>query len=298
MITLSEIEKLRKNVKLLLILNIAIVVPAVPFWPSPLGIGLCVFATLMFLTVVMKKIFVYKKLFKDNIVRASLEGILEDLCYEPDKGISTEEIDASGLIVRGDTFTSNDLFVAKYGRVTFKQADFIITEERILVGENSTSTKMSTMCFTGKFLVFDLTKSLPVSIKVLGKKYHPDGDNWGLLKSLKKLIKGKPAHQIVTKSEVFNANFNIFCSDPETAFDVLTPSVINAISILSSHYDGKIALCYQDNKLFVVINTAKDSYEAKLFSNRTIWQEKELVIKDIKIIIEFIDRMNLENEAY
>ena len=97
------------------------------------------------------------------------------------------------------------------------------------------------------------------------------------------------------ESEEFNQNFHVFCSNPQTAFYILTPQIIEAISMLSTEYGGKIALCFRDDKMFVALAGKKDSLEAKLLSNRTIWKEKELVLKDIKVITDFIELMSLEN---
>ena len=46
--TLSELEKLRKNAKLLLVINIAIVVLAAPFWPSPLSFAMLIIGGILF----------------------------------------------------------------------------------------------------------------------------------------------------------------------------------------------------------------------------------------------------------
>ncbi len=296
--TLSELEKLRKNAKLLLILNIAIVVLATPLWPSPLSIVLCVIGGILFLTVVMKKMSNYKKSFKNYIVKASLEGIFSELCYDPDMGISAEEVGISDLVELKAEFVSNDLIVAEYGKVKFKQSDIIISDKRKIVGDNGIANEVTTTCFTGRFLVFDFLKPTSAPIKVLGKNYKPEGNNQGLLTSLKnKLINSRNEEQVFMESELFNENFKVFCCEPQTAFYILTPQIVEAISMLSNQYEGKIALCFRDQKMYVAINSKKDSLEAKILSNRTIWEESDLVQKDIKVITDFIELMNLENNT-
>lgn len=294
--TLTELEKLRKSAKFYLILNIAIMVLATPFFPSTFSIALCVIGGILFLAVVMKKTSEYKRQFKDNIVKVSLESIFTELGYESEKGVSKEEVALSELVELKDEFVSNDLIVAKYGKVKFKQADIVTIDKRKLVGKDGISGgEVETPCFTGRFLVFDFLKPAAAPVKVLGKNFHPEGSNRELLDVLKS--KQTSGQQVFMESEVFNNNFNVFCSDPQTAFYILTPQIVEAISMLSKQYGGKIALCFRDHKLYVAITSKKDSLEAKLLSNRTIWKEKELVLKDIKVITDFIELMSLENNT-
>lgn len=296
MTTLSEIEKLRKNAKLLLILNIVIVVLATPFWPSPISIALCVVGGILYLTVVRKKISDYKKTFKDNIVKSSLSEVFSELSYEPNQGVSIEQVEFSELVELKDEFASNDLMSAKYGKVKFKQADIVISDKSNLVGKNGISNEVTTVCFTGRFLVFDFLKSTVAPVKVMGKNFNPEGNSQGMMSVLEdKLINNKSKHQVFMESKMFNDNFKVFCDHPQTAFYILTPQIVEAITMLSNQYQGKIALCFRDKMMLVAISSKKDSLEAKLLSNRTIWKEKELVLKDIKVITDFIDLMSLEN---
>ena len=294
MVTLSELEKLRKSAKFFLILNIAIMVLATPFFPSPFSIILCVIGVILFLAVVVRKMSEYKRLFKENIVKASLGEIFTELCYDPEKGVNKEEVERSELVALKDEFVSNDLIVAKYGKVKFQQADIVTIDKTKLVGKDGISSgEAETTCFTGRFLIFDFLKPTVAPVKVMGKNFHPDGNNRELLDVLKSKLPNN--QQVFMESEEFNQNFHVFCSNPQTAFYILTPQIIEAISMLSTQYGGKIALCFRDDKMFVAIAGKKDSLEAKLLSNRTIWKEKELVLNDIKVITDFIELMSLEN---
>ncbi|MEM1485963.1 DUF3137 domain-containing protein [Oscillospiraceae bacterium PP1C4] len=298
MTTLSELEKLRKSAKFFLVLNIVIVVVATPFWPSPISIALCIIGGILFLTVVRKKMTGYKSAFKSNIVKASLAEVFSELSYESDQGVSAEEVKNSELVDLKDEFNSNDLIIAKYGKVRFKQADIAISEKSKRVGEDGIPHEETKICFTGRFLVFDFLKPTDAPVKVMGKSFSPESFNQGVISALtSRLIVAENKHQVFMESELFNNNFNVFCSDAQTAFYILTPQIVEAITMLSKQYQGKIALCFRDKKMFVAISSKKDSLEAKLISNRTIWEEKELVLKDIKVITDFINLMSLENNT-
>lgn len=296
MTNLSELEKLRKNTKLLSIFNIAILVLATPFWPSPFSIVLCLAGGTLFLTVVMKRVANYKKSFKDNIVKGSLSEVFSELSYEPNQGISAEEVELSELVELKDLYESNDLIAARYGKVKFKQADIVIRDKSKVVGEKGTAHEVETTCFTGRFLVFDFLKPTEAPVKVMGKNFNPEGNSKGAIGTLKnKVMHNKNKNQVSMESEMFNNNFNVFCDDAKSAFYILTPQIIEGITMLSDQYQGKIALCFREEKMFVAISSKKDSLEPKLLSNRTIEKEKESVLKDIKVITDFIHLMNLEN---
>lgn len=295
--TLSELEKLRKSAKLLFVLNIAIVILATPFWPSPMSFALLIIGGILFFAVVNKKMKNYKSAFKNNIVKASLSEVFSELFYEPDQGVDREEVENSALIQFQDEFHSNDLIKATYGKVKFKQADVVIMEKIHRVGKDGVSTNEDTKtCFTGRFLVFDFLKQPTVPVRVMGKGFNPDGFNQGIVSAVKTRFT-ESQNQVFMESEQFNKNFNVFCADGQAAFYILTPQIVEAISMLSNQYQGKIALCFRDEKLYVAISSKKDSLEANLLANRTIWKEQQLVLKDIKVITDFITLMNLENNA-
>lgn len=297
MITLEELEKLRRKVKQLLIITIAIVIVGL-FFPIPLRIIFLVAGGVFYLFAVRNKIAEYKKLFKSNIVRASLEGIFTELNYEPSQGVSEDEVRDSKLVEMKDQFSSNDLIVAKYGKVKFKQADILISERSNAVRESGVSREIIKTCFAGRFFVFDFLKPTEVPVKVMGKNFKPEGDTEGVIQILKNKLTGfEKEHQVFMESEVFNSNFSTFCEDAQTAFYILIPQIIDAITMLSNKYEDKIAICFKNKKMFVAIGSKRDSLEAKILSKRTIWEEKELVLEDIKVITDFIELMNLENNT-
>lgn len=297
LITLLELEKLRKKAKLLLGITIAIGILGSFFGVSVVGIGLIVVAVVLFLLVTKPAMDKYKKAFKDNIVKASLDGIFTEIYYEPEQGISLDEVKASDIIELKDEFVSNDLIVAKYGKVKFKQADVVITDRSKIVGKDGIPNEVTSTCFMGRFLVFDFLKPTETPVKVLGKSFNPEGNNQSVMGALKNKLINHKEQQVFMESEKFNNSFNAFCDDAQTAFYILTPQIVEAITMLSNQYQGKIALCFRDKKMLVAISSKSDSLEPKMLSNRTIWQEKELVLKDIKVITDFIDLMSLENNT-
>ena len=296
--TLLELEKLRKKSKRILIINIACGLLGVFLHFTILGILLMVMSIIFFLTVGKNQIENYKKLFKNNIVKASLEGIFTELYYETNQGISFDEVKDSGLIVLKDEFASNDLIVAKYGKVKFKQSDIIITEIVNEVEQDGMSRQSHKAGFRGRFLIFDFLKPTETLVKVIGKNFNSEGYKQGVIKITKsKITSLKNENQVFMESDKFNSNFNAFSNDAQMAFYILTPQIVEAITTLSNQYEGKIAISFINEKMFVAISSKQDSLEPKLLSKRTIWEEKEYVLNDINVITNFIELMSLEKNT-
>jgi len=298
MVTLEALEKIRKETKQLLIINIAIGLVGSILHKSIIGIVLIVVAVIFFLLVVNTKMNRYKLLFKENIVKASLSGIFSELDYNSESGISIEEVKNSELITLKDVFESNDLITAKYGNVRFKQSDIIIKDTSNHMNQDGQINQRSEQASMARLLIFDFLKATKATVSVMGKNYKSGGENQGILVSLiHKVDHFIKDNQVKLESELFNQNFRTYSADTESAFYVLTPQMIDAITMLSDHYNGKIAFSFKNEKMFVAIVTAQDSLESKVLSNRTIWNERDLVLKDIKVITDFIDRMKLEQNT-
>lgn len=294
-ITLDELEIIRKKTKRLLIINIIVFLLGASL--HLFGIIIIILSLGFYFIKVKNQVDQYKELYKNNIVRVCLEGEFTELNYEAGTGISIDEVKESGLVDLNDEFHSNDLIVAKYGKVKFKQSD-IAVHELIKRGPDDCNADKKE-CFIGRFLVFDFMKTTDALVKVLGKNYKPRGENQGVIEKVINTVAGlNKENQVFLESESFNHNFKTFSSDAQTAFYILTPQMIDAITMLSDKYEGKIAISFKNEKMFVAISSKKDALEAKVLSNRTIWQEKELVLKDIKVITDFIELMKLENNTH
>lgn len=295
LIKLEDLEKSRKNAKQMVIINIVVGLLGTFIYKTWLGVGIIIASALFFLFMVNPRVNRYKQLFKENIVKASLEGIFTELEYHNEKGISLEEVKCSEIIELQDEFVSNDLIVAKYGSVHFKQSDVIVSKSKKQMSDSGNTTEHSSIGFMGRVIIFDYLRATEASVRVLGKQYKAAGDHQGMIKKLmNKVEKTFTDEKIFMESEAFNQSFDTYCKDSKSAFYVLTPSVIEAITMLSDRYKGEIALAFKNEKLYVAINSKQDSLEPKLLSARTVWDERKQAIKDIEVVTNFIELMRLE----
>ena len=71
------------------------------------------------------------------------------------------------------------------------------------------------------------------------------------------------------------------------------------IQNLGKNSGGKILLCFVDNKLHIGLCNNKDSFEPpSVFKKIDETKELEKVSRDMKIITNFIEELNLDNDLF
>ena len=70
------------------------------------------------------------------------------------------------------------------------------------------------------------------------------------------------------------------------------------IQKLINTIDGKVILCFLDNKLHVGIQNNKDSFEHSIFKKINESKVIQTISKDIKLITSFVDELDLDNDLF
>lgn len=261
------------------ITNIIQVLFAVPFF----GIIL----TLIFTSNSSKK---FALAFKETYVLKSLKSVFTDLNYEPERGLPESVIRNTQMMDMGDRYSSNDYISAKYKNINVEQADVHIQEEHQSTDKDGHTTTTWVTIFMGRWMIFDFNKNFKANIQVSQKGFGNSRiNNWGTKTKYKK---------VMMEDQSFNNEFRTYAQSEHEAFYILTPSLMEKIKRLKSTINGKILLCFIDNKLHVGIQNSKDSFEHSIF--KKIDEEKvyEEISKDIKLITSFVDELNLDNNLF
>lgn len=226
----------------------------------------------------------YKELYKEFFVKQSLNQLFTNIVYVKSQGISPELIYSTGMIRRGNRYSSNDYVSAKYKNVGFTQSDVRIANE-----DDDTET----LIFKGRWLRFEFPKSFNFRLEVVEKRFFANRT------PSKNYKTGKSFQKIKTESQSFNRKFNIYAEDGFEAFYILDPVFIEHIEALESIHKGKIILCFIDNYLHVGIKNNKDAFEPP---NPTLplneSKEIDKVTKDLKLITDFVDFLKLDKKLF
>lgn len=228
--------------------------------------------------------------FKQTFVLKSLQSVFTDLVYKPEKGLPEFIIRDTQMMDMGDRYSSNDYFSGKYKDITVIQSDVHIEEEHTSTDSDGTTTTSWVTIFKGKWMIFDFNKTFKNNIQVCQKGFgNSKLSNWNSEMKYKK---------VMMEDQQFNKDFVVYSRDEHEAFYILTPALIEKIKNLSNSISGRLLFCFIDNKLHIGLYDGKDSFEPNI--HKKVDEEKIIneINKDIKLITNFVDELNLDNDLF
>lgn len=251
---------------------------------------------MMVIRMFIKYIFLNKQItefnngFKNKYVLSSLNKIFTDLKYFPDRGLDYSVIANTRMMDMGDRYSSNDYFEGKYKNVNVKQADVHIEEEQQTTDSDGHTTTTWVTIFEGKWMIFDFNKTFTANVQVSQKGFgNSRVNNWGEKNKYKK---------VEMEDTEFNKMFRIYAQNEHDAFYILTPALMEKIKKLASCVNGKLLLCFIDNELHIGLYNYKDSFEHSVYKKIDEEKINDDISKDIKIITNFVDELDLDNSLF
>lgn len=295
---LEELESLRKKVlkkTIISFLSIALllIVILVPSQSSnsfgDVGrylIILAVFGILLTKLITNKNVKEYKKIYKKNITMETFKSVFTDIKYSPQSGLPKSVISGTKMMNTGDRYHSNDHISAKYKNINFECADVHIEEE---YEDSDGDTHYSTI-FKGQWFIFDFNKKFKANIQIREKSFS--GAKRGGLSS-------NEVYKKVKMEDVdFNKTFKIYAENELDAFYILTPNTMEKIKKLNNELQGNLLFCFINSKMHIGLHNGKDLFEPSVYKKINLEEEKGKILKDIKIITEFVDILDLDNDLF
>lgn len=292
---LEELEKLRKKFLIKIVIsnlsiNLLLIIILI-FSDSVDIVGEFFVPVIVFGIIIMKLITSsdkkeYKKIYKKNITLEAFKSIFTDINYSPDLGISKAVIRDTKMMNTGDRYNSNDYILAKYKDINFECADVHIEEEHI----DSDGDKYYTTIFRGQWFIFDFNKTFKANIQICEKSFS--GAKRG------GLFSAEIYHEVKMEDVEFNKIFKVYAENELDAFYVLTPNTMEKIKKLNNELDGNLLFCLINNKLHIGLHNRKDLFEPNIYKKINLEEEKQRMLMDIKIITEFIDILDLDNDLF
>ena len=227
----------------------------------------------------------YTLLYKNYFVYNALKEIFTDLEYEPEMGISRETLRDTKMIDTSDRYHSNDYIKGKYKDVNFISSDVHIEEEHEREDKDGNKETYYVTLFMGRWFIFDFNKTFKSNLCV--------SQTTSVIR-----FYDLNYEKINLEDEEFNKNFLVYAQNEHEAFYILSPSFMERIKDLSLKINGKLILCFNNNKLYLGLNNYLDSFEPSMHKkvNETII--KDTIKKDIDVIINFIEQLDLDNDLF
>ena len=234
----------------------------------------------------------YSLAFKSYFVKSSLQKIFTNLKYQPENGISRATIASTNMMRMGDRYSSNDLVTGKYKEIGFTQSDVHIEEEHETRDSDGNTRTYYVTIFKGRWMIFDFNKSFKADVQVAQKGF---GNN----KVASWFLGEQKFQKVEMESQEFNKAFNVYAQQPLDAFYILTPKIMEKIRNLDERNEGRLLLCFIDNKLHVGIYNYEDSFEHKsVFKPIDEEKTRNNISEDIQKITMFIDELELDNDLF
>lgn len=236
--------------------------------------------------ITSKDIKEFKKIYKKDITLETFKNIFTDIEYKPNSGLSESVISGTEMMNTGDRFFSNDYISAKYKGINFECADVEIQEEH----RDKDGDKSYVTIFEGQWFIFDFNKNFKANIQICEKSFR--GAKRGGLFSDK-------VYQKVKMEDVnFNKEFKVYAENELDAFYVLTPNTMEKIKQLNNNLSGNLLFCLINSKMHIGLHNRKDLFEPNIYKKINLEEEKEKILNDIKIITEFVDVLDLDNDLF
>lgn len=231
------------------------------------------------------------KLFNDNFknifVLNALQKKFNDIVYYSDKGFEESFVNSIGMLDTGDRYYSNDFISGTYKNIKFEQSDIHIEEKHEEKDSDGNKKIVWKTLFKGRLMIFDFNKNFRANIQVSSVYFDAELLPWG-----------KKFSRIRMDDEDFNKNFCVYAQNEHEAFYILTPHFMEKLKEITKELNCGIMFCFVDNKLHVAIDNHEDSFEYNVFKIINEQEIEEKIIKDIKVITDFVDELKLDNDLF
>ncbi len=194
----------------------------------------------------------FTKKFKLNLIKALLEEMYQNVYYNPEDSLNLSRVLATGLVKQPDRYKGEDLVTCEYKGVKIQACDFHMEERHVTYDSKGNRHVSYQTYFKGRWLIFKFDEAFKDQVRILEKSW------------LGFSIAPKGFKKVETESIAFNKKFLMESTDPQHAFYIVTPSMIEKLLEFESMMGGTVSLLYRGDELHIAINNNSNSLEPRL----------------------------------
>lgn len=291
-------NKVCNTIGILLFLSISAIISFI-LWQKKIEIQFIIFSILfvgavcaIIITIIKsiinsKNINRFNQEFKNIFVLNALKKNFENINYDEGQGFDEDFVENMNMLDTGDAFHSNDYIEGKYKNINFSQSDIHILEKHEEKDMDGDKKEVWKTIFLGRLMIFDFNKTFKANLQVISSYFYP--------RALTRKIK---LNKVTLEDPEFNDEFTVLAENEHEAFYILTPHFMERIKELTNKLNCPIMFYFSNNKLNIAINNNDDSFEWDVLKpiNEKIIEEN--ITKDIKLITDFVDELNLDNDLF
>ena len=136
-------------------------------------------------------------------------------------------------------------------------------------------------------MIFDFNKKFKANIQVASYYFDANSLPWS-----------KKFTRVKMEDIEFNKTFNVYAESEHEAFYILTPHFMEKLKDITKKIKCGVMFCFVDNRLHIAVDNNKDSFEYNVFKPINEQQIEENISNDIKLITNFVDELNLDNDLF
>ncbi len=251
-------------------------------------LGKYLFGVLMLIPVVtgvllmMRSEIRIKNTVSGDIVNGIVNEVLDNATYAAPYRLSDEIIVSSHMVLPHpyDKITGSDFINGEYKGLLLKMSDIDLTR-RVATGDDDETDES---VFDGQWLVCVFGKALSGEVHVSQ-----------ITKSMPDSIKRQ---RIRMENEQFNEKFVVTADDPEEAFYVLTPHMMEYILRVEKKNKGILYMSFlRDGKFHIAVNSGEDFFE--LGNKKPDYETlRQIFLDQLRWYTDIIDELRLEPNLY
>ena len=234
-----------------------------------------------------KSIELFYNEFKNVFVRNNLKKYFTNLNYNPKNGFDYKFVKDIDMIYLGDSFESNDYISGVYKDINFLESDMHIQVERQSKDSDGNVSVSYDTVFLGRLMIFDFNKNFKSNVGIFTDDFY-----------VCSLPYKNTFSKVKMEDEEFNKIFSVYSDNSHDAFYIITPHFMEKLLNVRSKLKCGMMFGFKNSKLFVAIDNRVDSFEYDVFKPIDEKKISKDIEEDIKIIIDFIDDLNLLNDLF
>ena len=223
-----------------------------------------------------------KNTISGDIVNGIVNEVLDNAIYAAPYRLSDEIIVSSHMVLPQpyDKISGSDFINGEYKGLLLKMSDIDLTR-RVSTGDDEETDER---VFDGQWLMCDFGKALSGEVHVSQ-----------ITKSMPDSVKRQ---RIRMENEQFNEKFVVTADDPEEAFYVLTPHMMEYILSLEKKNKGILYMSFlRDGKFHIAVNSGEDFFE--LGKKKPDYETlRQIFLDQLRWYTDIIDVLRLEPNLY
>ena len=225
-----------------------------------------------------------KKTLGSNVINEVLEEVFETVEYNPFGKISS--ISSAGMVFpfRYDKLQGSDYIKATYRGLNVELSDVELINAEELIDADGNVDRSENTVFRGQWLICDFGKELSGEVHISGKSKKSYGVS----------ISGN----VKMENERFNRQFFVNAQNPQEAYYILTPHMMDYILTMSEKSGGTVYMSFlRDGKLHIAVQTGRDFFELG-GSKVNIESLRNKFLGELHWFTDIIDELRLADTLY